>query len=65
MDKHTDRQRTMILQDPPKDRGRKNQIWNKKRLSLREKNNLKLNPFIKTMVHRSNIHYSRINQKRN
>ena len=25
----------------------------------------KLNPFIKTMVDRSNIHYSKINQKRN
>ena len=29
------------------------------------KNNRKLNPFIKTMVHRSNIHYSKINQKGN
>ena len=29
------------------------------------KNNRKLNPFIKTMVHRSNIHYSKINKKRN
>ena len=30
-----------------------------------EKNNRKLNPFIKTMIHRSNIYYSRINQKGN
>ena len=29
------------------------------------KNNRKLNFFIKTMVHRSNLHYSKINQKRN
>ena len=29
------------------------------------KNNLKLNPFIKTMVHRSYLHYSRIDQKGN
>ena len=29
------------------------------------KNNCELNPFIKTMVHRSNMHYSRIYQKGN
>ena len=29
------------------------------------RNNSKLNPFIKTMVHRSNIHYSKINLKGN
>ena len=29
------------------------------------KNNRELNPFIKTMVHRSNIHYSKINQNGN
>ena len=28
-------------------------------------NNCKLNLFIKVMVHRSNVHYSKINQKRN
>ena len=31
----------------------------------REKNNRKLNPFIKTMLHGSNIHYSKVNQKGN
>ena len=30
----------------------------------REQNNRKLNPFIKTMVYRSNIQYSKINQER-
>ena len=35
------------------------------RLSLRRKKYRKLNLFIKTMVHRSNVHYSKINQKRN
>ena len=29
------------------------------------KNNRTLNPFIKTMVHKSNMHYSKINQKGN
>ena len=50
---------------PSVGQGLKNQIWNRMRLSLRGKNNRKLNLFIKTMVHRSNIHYSRINQKGN
>ena len=50
---------------PPVEHGSKNQIWNRVRLSLRGKNNHVLNPFIKTMVYRSNIHYSKINQKGN
>ena len=29
-----------------------------------QKNNCKLNPFMETMIHMSNIHYSRINPKR-
>ena len=35
------------------------------RLSLRRKKYRKLNLFIKTMVHRSNVYYSKINQKTN
>ena len=39
-------------------------IWNRRVwLSLRGKNYHELNPFMKIMVHRSNIHYSKINRK--
>ena len=58
----SDRQTTIIFLDAPQGSGKKSNLENCYFLSER-KNNRKPNPLIKTMVHRSNIHYSEIYQK--
>ena len=43
---------------------KKSYLKQKSATLFERKNNCKLNAFMKTMIHRSNIHYSKINQKR-
>ena len=63
MDKQTDREQCFI--GPSTGRESKNSnLEQSGTLIERENNNLKLNSFIKTLAHTSNIHYSNINQKK-
>ena len=51
--------------EPSVGQGSKKIKFGKVRLPSRGKNNVKPNPFIKTMVHRSNTHYSEMYQTEN
>ena len=64
MDRQTDREQWFYRTLSVGQGSKKSNLKESATLFEREQNNRKLNPFIKTMVYRSNIQYSKINQER-